>query len=273
MHFDILGPMADSQREPASSRPLDDPLEEALRLIGLADDRGLCIRLLGGLAIRARAQPLGGRNARSESQRQDIDLATVGGHARAAAALLAGSGYEADTHYNALYGHKQLYFVDPIHDRPVDIVIDVLEMCHRLDFRDRLALDHPTLPLADLLLSKLQVVQFTTKDGLDALTLLAHFPLADTDAAGVNVARILHLTSTDWGWWRTVTANLANIGTIAASRSTPDAISRAEPFDAATQVAALLEAIEQAPKSPRWRLRSRIGDRVRWYEEPEETTH
>jgi hypothetical protein len=35
----------------------------------------------------------------------------------------------------------------------------------------------------------------------------------------------------------------------------------------------LREAIDQAPKSARWRLRARIGERVRWYEEPEEMGH
>jgi hypothetical protein len=33
------------------------------------------------------------------------------------------------------------------------------------------------------------------------------------------------------------------------------------------------EALEQAPKSRRWKLRDRIGERKRWYELPEETPH
>ena len=32
----------------------------------------------------------------------------------------------------------------------------------------------------------------------------------------------------------------------------------------------LWEAIEAAPKSSRWKMRNRVGDKVRWYEEPEE---
>ena len=36
---------------------------------------------------------------------------------------------------------------------------------------------------------------------------------------------------------------------------------------------ALLQAVEEAPKSRAWRLRSRVGERLRWYETPEEVRH
>ena len=44
-------------------------------------------------------------------------------------------------------------------------------------------------------------------------------------------------------------------------------------FDPASQIDALSTAIEMRPKSARWRLRSRIGDRMTWYREPEEVGH
>ena len=28
--------------------------------------------------------------------------------------------------------------------------------------------------------------------------------------------------------------------------------------------------VDEEPKSPRWRIRARVGERVKWYEEPEE---
>jgi hypothetical protein len=37
-----------------------------------------------------------------------------------------------------------------------------------------------------------------------------------------------------------------------------------------TSVAAIIAALEAAPKSPRWRMRARVGERIRWYDEPEE---
>jgi hypothetical protein len=36
------------------------------------------------------------------------------------------------------------------------------------------------------------------------------------------------------------------------------------------RLAALKLGLEQAPKSMRWRMRDRVGERVQWYELPEE---
>src|SRR5438552_8077340 len=164
----------------ASVRTLDDPLAEALRIVDLASARSLLIRLMGGLAFHAQAPSW---TARVSRDGRDIDLATRGADRKGVAELLAEEGYTPDRQYNALYGHKQLYFVDEAHGRPVDVLVDRLEMCHTFEFRDRLAAASPTLPLAELLLSKLQVVKITRKDVLDALILLAEHPLADGDGA------------------------------------------------------------------------------------------
>ena len=72
-------------------------------------------------------------------------------------------------------------------------------MCHRIEFGDRLGKSRPTLPVADLLLSKLQIVKINRKDVLDALILLAEHPLGQDDGApdadqgegAINLPRIL----------------------------------------------------------------------------------
>ena len=256
---------------PTTPTTLADPLAEALRLIGLADARGVLLRLMGGLAFHARAPEW---TARVERERRDIDLATTSRDRKAVAELLATNGYVPDRQYNALYGHKQLYFVDPARERPVDVLVDKLEMCHAFEFGDRLTVDRPTLPLAELLLSKLQVVKINRKDVLDALILLAEHPVT-ADDAGINTARITALTSADWGWWRTVTGNLDRLDAFLAHELAPGDLDTGRPnrFAPGEQIAALRSAIEAAPKSTKWRLRSRLGDRVAWYEEPEEVGH
>ena len=170
-------------------------------------------------------------------------------------------------------------------NRPVDVIVDTLEMCHRLDFGRRLDRSRPTLPLAELLLSKLQVVNINRKDVLDALVLLAEHPLGDDDGApdahqgmgSINVPRIVEITANDWGWWRTVTRNLEVLRQYLATEFKPDDLdvgqNRAVLYDPAAQIAALEEAIEAAPKSTRWKLRARVGDRVTWYNQPEEVGH
>jgi hypothetical protein len=158
-------------------------------------------------------------------------------------------------------------------------------MCHRFEFGDRLAMSKPTLPLAELLLSKLQVVKINRKDVLDALVLLAEHPLGQNDGAldsryglgAINVPRILSFTSNDWGWWRTVTGNLDTLDRYLATEATAEDLDlnngRGVLFDPKTQIAALRTAIDEAPKSTRWKLRARVGDRTSWYNEPEEMGH
>lgn len=261
-------------------RTLADPLAESLRVVAVADARGLLVRLMGGMAIRAHAPDWTARTRRTEV---DLDFVTVSRDRSAFFSLLEAEGYTPDRQHNALFGRKQGYFVDAARNRPVDVLIDTLEMCHRLDFSDRLALSRPTLPLADLLLSKLQVVKINRKDVLDALVLLAEHPLGPDDGApdsdhgvgSISVPRIIAITSSDWGWWRTVTGNLDRLAQYleVELRDGDLDVGRAIRYDPAPQVKALREAIDAAPKSARWRLRARVGERVPWYAEPEEVGH
>jgi hypothetical protein len=268
--------------DPGEPRTLQDPLAESLRVVNLATDRGLLVRLMGGMAIRAHAPDWPARTRRVEV---DLDFATRGKDRGAFYELLAGEGYTADKRHNALFGGKQAYFVDVPRSRPVDVLVDSLEMCHRFDFGDRLSKSSPTLPLAELLLSKLQIVKINRKDVLDALVLLAEHPLGPDDGAPdsrhglgtINVPRILSFTSNDWGWWRTVTGNLDTLDQYLAVELTPEDLDlnngRAVLFEPGAQVAALRTAIAEAPKSTRWKLRSRVGERQTWYQDPEEMGH
>jgi hypothetical protein len=251
---------------------LRDPLAEALRLIDHATAGGLQVRLMGGLAFHAQVPEW---TARIERERRDIDLATRARDRRGFTDLMTSSGYLADKQYNALYGHKQLYFVDEARGRPVDVLVDRLEMSHTFEFSDRLPVSSPTLPLAELLLSKLQVAHINRKDILDAAALLSEYPLGATDEATINLGRITGLTSTDWGWWRTVTGNIERIRRYLADELQPGELEfgRQARFEVAAQLDALRRAVDEAPKSMRWKIRARVGERVQWYEEPEEVGH
>jgi hypothetical protein len=266
----------------ADTRTLQDPLAEALRVVDLADGKGLLVRLMGGMAIRAHAPDWPARTRRVEV---DLDFVTRGKDRGAFYELRATEGYTPDKRHNALFGGKQAYFVDVPRKRPVDVLVDSLEMCHSFEFKDRLAASTPTLPLAELLLSKLQIVKINRKDVLDALVLLAEHPLGQDDGSpdsrqglgAINVPRILSFTSNDWGWWRTVTGNLETLDQFLATDLTPDDLDlnngRAVLFDPGAQIAGLRAAIDAAPKSTRWKLRARVGERQSWYQEPEEMGH
>ncbi|MGH2512402.1 MAG: hypothetical protein ACRDGQ_06920, partial [Candidatus Limnocylindrales bacterium] len=213
--------------------------------------------------------------ARIDRDGRDIDLATRSRDRKAVTALMEASGYAADRQYNALYGHKQLYFVDPERRRPVDVLIARLEMSHTFEFADRLRLDSPTVPLAEMLLSKVQIAQINRKDILDGLALLSEYPLGSTDEGTINLGRITDLTSSDWGWWRTFQGNLEKFESYFSDQLQPGELDfgRSPRFEVPAQIAALRAAIEARPKSARWKLRARVGDRVQWYQEPEEVGH
>lgn len=247
---------------------LADPLDEARRIIEVARDRGVTLRAVGGVGVGLIA-PTVGRLVPPRSY-HDIDLV---GPARAAPAIgrvLTGIGYAAANEFNALNGSERLLFRDA-DGRHVDIFIDTLRMCHDLPFGDRLTMDGwpVTLAPADLLLSKLQIVEQTDRDAQDALALLADHDLSESDRDGLGLPRLRDVTGNDWGWWRTVDDNLTRL----VARWTDPAMACA-PVDvhpiATERAQALRAALAMSPKSVAWRVRSVLGARVRWYEQPEE---
>jgi hypothetical protein len=255
---------------PAAATPAQDAMTEAVGLVSAAQEQGITVRLLGGMAVRVLCPDYPPRPA---SGVQDIDLASVTSSRKALQNFLIAQGHQPDKNFNALYGHKQLYFVSAVSGRPIDVLIDRLAMCHELDFRERISRMPYTLDPLDVLLSKLQIVKLNEKDVRDIVYLLSAYPVRDgTDVGTISLDMFRRIVADDWGWWRTVTMNLAKIQAMsgdAAARLVPVAAS----YDPAAQAGALLKAAEDAPKSRRWKLRARLGDRIRWYQEPEESTH
>ena len=117
------------------------------------------------------------------------------------------------------------------------------------------------------------MVNTEEKDIRDALALLADHDLGDGEDA-ISVPRIDELCLNDWGWWRTFT----HVG--GRVREATERLGRdADPATVATlgtaasRLDALLAHLEEAPKSRRWKMRARIGERKRWYEIPEDIEH
>ncbi|HYG71914.1 MAG TPA: hypothetical protein VEC15_06450 [Actinomycetota bacterium] len=245
-----------------------DPFAEALELVEAAAANEIPLRLVGGFAVRV----LTPRFPPRIRDGQDIDLASTSAWRVALTELFETRGYEPDRHFNALYGHKQLYFGSPT-GRAVDVIIDTLEMCHTLPFAERISRLPLTLDASDVLLSKLQIVELNEKDVQDIVYLLGAIPVETGDRPGtVGLERIGELVQGDWGWWRTVSMNLERVRTL-VSAERPDVVPSDAQLDVLAQIDRLLAWIDSVPKTRRWRLRSRIGDRKRWYRLPDETAH
>jgi hypothetical protein len=242
--------------------PLADPIAEGSRIAEAAAGRDVPMRLLGGVAV-ALACP-SSRQPPLRRQYGDIDFATSSVAKEEVSRLLVELGYVPDREFNILHGHRRLYFADPLNQRQVDVFVDGASLCHQINFRPRLETVPLTLSLADLALMKLQVVETNEKDYLDLCAIFADHELTE-DEVGVNYRYIAELGAADWGLWRT-------IGIV--SERTEDFASNLPGFEAAERVAERLRQLrsklDTVPKSRRWKLRSRVGERKRWYELPEE---
>jgi hypothetical protein len=245
--------------------PADDPLPEALGLARGAAGASLGLKLLGGLAVRVLCPEFPPR-LRSG---QDMDFACVAKERKKVAEYLAGAGCEADRRFNNLNGDRQMYFNAPS-GRPIDVMVDKLTMCHTLDFRPAFSRQPFTVDAVDVLLSKLQIIELNEKDAHDIVHLLAGLPLGGAPPA-IDTDRFGKLLGADWGWWRTVTGSLEKLPALVAER--PGLVPPGAPYDPLAQARELRGVAENAPKSMKWKLRANVGDRVRWYELPEEVAH
>lgn len=242
--------------------PLADPVAEGRRIAESAAERGVPLRLLGGVAVAlccpsSRQPPL-------RREYADIDFATKRSARKEAAALLKSLGYAPDREFNTLHGHRRLLFWDEANQRQVDVFVEEANLCHRIELGKRLELVPRTLTLADLTVLKLQVVETNEKDYLDLCAIFADHELSE-DESGVNCTYICALAAADWGLWRTM--GMVAERTARFARELPG-------FDAGERVAERLgelrRELDTVPKTRGWKLRSRIGDRKRWYELPEE---
>lgn len=241
-----------------------DIVAEAQRLLELASTQGVPLRLLGGVAIRLRAP---GALPDAFSRRYaDLDFVTSKRGSGSVQQLLRSAGYEPHPAFNALHGRERLLFFDTGNDRQVDVFVGAFAMSHKIPVGDRLELEPATLPLAELLLTKLQIAELNEKDVRDGLALVHGHAVGESDGDTVNAVRVAECCAGDWGLWRTITGNLRLCG---------EHVDRYELSDdekgrLRTAIDQLLERIEREPKSRAWRLRAKIGERKRWYDVPEE---
>ncbi len=242
---------------------LPSVVDEAERLLDQAHRDGATLALLGGVAVRLHAPEV---PPSLDREYKDIDFAVPKGRGGDADKLLRAGGYEPEITFNAMMGKERMLFHDTAHGRQVDVFVGSFRMCHEIPFGNRLSAGERTVPLAELLLTKLQIVELNEKDVRDTVLLFHGHEVADHDDDAVNGARIAELCANDWGLWRTITANLARC------REHLHDYSLADPDveRIGGRVDAVLDRIEQAPKSRGWKLRSKIGERKRWYELPEE---
>jgi hypothetical protein len=232
----------------------------AEQLISEATEHGMTLRLVGSLGVRLHCEPM--RRALDHVKRlpKDIDIVCRRRDGTRLQKHLEERGFEVDRDLLiAMEGHRYA-FHHPQRALEIDVFVDRLDFCHTIDMRRRLG-EHPlTVSVEDLLLHKLQVVEPTEGDLIDLNALLRIHDVADgsNDPEIMDAQYIARLLAADWGFWRTATGNLERLRQMADNDAVRHPINR------------LLEFIELHPKTVKWRLRARIGDRLQWWQDVDE---
>jgi hypothetical protein len=197
----------------------------------------------------------------------DIDFASYSRQAKGIREMLGTLGYVEDREVFVVTEGGRAIFETPKTRLHVDVFYEKLDFSHVIPWNGRLEADGPTIPLAEMLLEKMQIVQINEKDVIDTIMLLLEHPLGDSDQETIHMGRVSALCAADWGLWRTVTMNLGKVGLLAQGYAALEASDKAH---VGRQVEAALKRIEDESKPMAWRLRARVGDRVKWYKDVDE---
>jgi hypothetical protein len=241
--------------------------DEAKRILDKAKQGGIILRLLGGVAVKYHCPSATHRSL--QRSYPDLDFFGRGKQGQEIRNLFLGLGYEPNQRFNALHGATRLIFEDAKNQRVVDIFLDVFRMCHTLHLGDRLTLDDYTISISDLLLTKLQVVEINEKDIRDLIAILNDHDvverIASVDKEVIDAGYIASLCADDWGLCKTISLTLNKLLMFLSKYELEPEAKQI----LSTRINKLLHSIQIVPKSFKWKLRDKVGEKKRWYDLPE----
>jgi hypothetical protein len=238
-----------------------DPTEQAKTIVRIAQENGVTLRVIGGLAIRLHCH---GPHSQHVRDYQDIDVFGFREEVDGLRAVFEKMHYLPNRKYNMLYGATRLQFIHEESQKSVDVFLDKFIMDHTIDFRPRLRLDDLTIPITDLLLTKLQIEKLNEKDVKDIIAIVEDHELGYVnDHETLNLEYMTQLCSRDWGLHKTVTDNIRKIGT------TTKTLGIEENRNLEQKLNSILNSLITAKKGLKWTIRNLIGERVKWYDEVE----
>lgn len=248
-----------------------DFVNEAINIVEKAQQQGLTLRVLGATAFRIHCPDHVHVHISMGRDITDIDFAAYSKEGEKVENFLTKDQFQSERQKASLtpglFSGRHIY-ENPTTGLHVDIFEDELNMCHLVNFRNRLHLDSPTITLADLSLEKFQIVRINEKDIRDMLMLFASHPVGDTEHEVINGKYIAGIMSKDWGFYYTTTMNLVKIRK--GLDRYKDLFTTQDMQNINDRITTLEQMIEKTPKSLAWKARSAIGTRVQWYNDVEE---
>jgi hypothetical protein len=235
---------------------------EGDRLLDAAERGGVVLRLLGALAFKKRCPRYSRLQDALNRRYTDIDFAAYGKQVKGIRALMTREGYVEDEMTYVESEGSRMVLHHPGTDLHLDVFLDKLDFCHTIEWNGRLESDSATIPMAEMLMQKMQIVEINEKDIIDTIMLLLEHDLGESDDDRVNIGLVARICARDWGWWRTLTMNLRKVEQMAESYVQLDDDEKAR---VSAKVEEALHRIEEEPKALAWRIRGKVGDRKKWY--------
>jgi hypothetical protein len=242
-----------------------DIVKEMYRLIDAANEKNIQLRAIGGLAVQAhnkRNHPLFVREF------GDLDFVIASKQRRQFEAFMPTVGYSAHKQFNVLNGDQRQIYYHNDNEMKIDIFVGDFEMCHKIPMEDRLTADPVTIPLAELLLSKAQIVELNHKDVLDLTSLLLNNKTGVGDTDTINLEILAQLCSQDWGLYKSTSISLQKVEDLMNEADLP--LTQEERDLVRERVHQIQKTFEEMSKPLPWQIRDRVGTRVKWYIEVEE---
>jgi hypothetical protein len=242
-----------------------DIVKEMYRLIDAANAKNIQLRAIGGLAVQVHNKK---NHAAFIREFGDLDFVVASKQRRDFEAFMPTVGYSAHKQFNTLNGDQRQIYYHNDNEMKIDIFVGDFEMCHKIPLENRLAADPITIPLAELLLSKAQIVELNHKDLMDITSLLLNNELGNNDQDTINLQILAQLCSQDWGLYKTTSINLQKVEEMIRKEDT--ALTQEEKNLVIGRVQEIQKTFEEMSKPLPWQIRDRVGTRVKWYIEVEE---
>lgn len=262
---------------------------EAVAIIDDAARVDVTLRVVGSAGIRLHCSAAGPLMDRLGRPAKDIDFIVPQRHRKGMRRVLESRGYLVDRDLLIAMEGRRYSFAHRDHGTEIDVFVEKLDFCHTIELSGRLTLHPITIPIEELLLQKLQIVQMTTTDMIDAGVLLATHEvsssnsndnrssdsLADIPVAElgqppgqetIDAGHIARLLARDWGFHHTATRNLHRVCEQLAPAGAADVGAEGN-LRAQDRVRRLLTAIETEPKTLAWRMRDKVGERKQWWQD------
>lgn len=253
-----------NERELSERRKFEQELTAILKR---CESSGALVRVFGSLAYFIHCPKHGYLQSALGRPYGDIDLASYNIYNKEIREIMTSLGYEENRKIFVLSESQRAVFYKKNDAIRVEIFFEKLDFCHVISWKDRLHVDSPTIPLAELLLEKLQIVRISEIDVINIIMLLLEHPIGETNKETINIKLVARLCAEDWGLWRTTTMNLEKVKKYIQQYNQ---LSSEQQVKLELQINDMLLRLYTEPKPFAWKVRDQMGDRVKWYKDVDE---